>query len=148
MSIIRVSATEIDQFIPQVFGNSSFSSFSLSAFHDLRDDPKRMKMNWGTHLGRFNEFNAEIANHAQLNPLTKFVMENEWYRKFKDDIITFAAEDQHWARLYAYNLRTYGRWAHAWNNPHNWPEYDRRGKPLQVRLVRKRMVCIVEEYPI
>lgn len=148
MSIKRVSAHEEDIFIPQVFGNGRFSSFSLSAFQDLRDDPTKMRKSWDTRLGNFNEFNRHVTDHARLRELTPFVMENEFYRKFQGDIITFDAANYHYARTYAQLLADFGRWAHAWSNPHNWPKYDRRGERLQVRLVRSRSASIVEEYPI
>lgn len=149
MTIKRVSAHQEDIFIPQVIGfNGKFSAMSLSAFHDIRDDPAKMRKNWGDHLGNFNEFNRHVTDHARLRELTPFVMENEFYRKFQGDVIIFDADKYHYARTYAQLLTDFGRWAHAWNNPHNWPKHDRRCEPLKVRLVRSRSASIVEEYPI
>jgi hypothetical protein len=129
---------------PEVWGNGSFGRYSLTAFHDLRADPNKMKHHFGASMGRFNEFNRDITDHARCVELTPFVLENEFLSKFKSDLISFELRDIDHALEYVKRLREHGRWADAWSSKQEW-NLRLRKEPLKVRLVRERVTKILEE---
>lgn len=145
MSIRRVSAHEHDIFIPEVFGNGSFSGiWQFDAFHDIRDDPPVKARGFSGMLNAcFNTYNADLVCQARIV--------ERYGRCELRGSLSFDVEHYDVAVEYCRRLREYGRWAYAhtqgYNNGTPIERMKARERRLDVRLVRSRTATIVEEYP-